>query len=207
MSEAPQVEVAEVEDFFESGGGGYPTISTATEKIGVTFGGYVLPISAAEPNKTHVTTGQTDIEGKPLYWPRKPGETKLRPRPQAEINLQTDYRSREFMSDKAIKRAKENDDQPDDGLRRWIVKGKSATQTLKAELTRLGVNRAAPPPGTFVQVTLVDRKEVPKGTENIYDVKLTAPDAKGRQIVADHLARLAEQADPEGTGAEEEPPF
>lgn len=203
--------VAELEDFFEGGGGGYPTFSLATEKIGTSFEGYVLPVSASEPNKTHITTAQTNTEGVVQYWPQRPGETVLRPRPQAEINLQTAYRAREFMSENAVKRAVENETE-DDGLRRWIVKGKSATDGLKAELRRLGINRAAPAPGSLVKVTLIDRKANSKGKENIWDIKVSAPDAKGRQIVADHLARLAEQDDPEGTGSDsaagdEPPPF
>lgn len=208
MTETPGQQVAEVEDFFEGGGGGYPTFSLATEKVGAEWSGYVLPVSAEEPNKTHVTTAQTNTEGVVQYWPQKAGETVLRPRPQAEINIQTEYRAREFMSEEAIKRAIEND-KDDDGLRRWICKGKSATDGLKAELRRLGVNRAAPQPGTFVQVKLIDRKANTKGKENIFEVKLTAPDDKGRQIVANHLAALSEQADPEGVGASdtEEPPF
>jgi hypothetical protein len=212
MTETPGTapQVAELEDFFEGGGGGYPTFSLATEKIGTKFGGYVLPVSAEEPNKTHITTAQTNTEGVVQYWPQRPGENVLRPRPQAEINLMTEYREREFMSENAVKRAVEND-QADNGLRRWIVKGKSATDGLKAELRRLGINRAAPAPGSFVEVTLIDRKANTKGKENIWTVKVTAPDDKGRQVVANYLAMLAEQADPEGTGGTtpdtEEPPF
>jgi hypothetical protein len=200
MTDQTTQQVAELEDFFEGGSGGYPTFSLKMSKIGTSFEGYVLPVSAAEPNKTHVTTAQTNTEGVVQYWPQRPGETVLRPRPQAEINLATEYRSQEFMSEKAIKRAIENDKE-DDGLRRWIVKGKSATDSLKAELRRLGINRAAPAPGSLVKVTLTDRKENPKGTENIWSVKVSAPDDKGRQIVANYLATLAEQEDPEGVGS------
>jgi hypothetical protein len=209
MTDQPTQQVAELEDFFEGGGGGYPTFSLKMSKIGTTFKGYVLPVSAAEPNKTHITTAQTNTEGQVLYWPQKPGENVLRPRPQAEINLQTAYRDQEFMSEKAIKRAAENE-KDDDGLRRWIVKGKSATDGLKAELRRLGINRSAPAPGSLVEVTLTDRKENSKGAENIFAIKVTAPDATGRQIVADYLASIAEQDDPEGVGntsEPDEPPF
>lgn len=210
MTETPAQQVAELEDFFEGGGGGYPTFSLKMSKIGTSFEGYVLPVSAEEPNRTHVTTPQTNTEGQVLYWPQKPGENMLRPRPQAEINLQTAYRAQEFMSEKAIKRADENEKE-DDGLRRWIVKGKSATEGLKAELRRLGIPRSAPAPGSLVKVTLKDRKENSKGAENIWEVKVTAPDDKGRQVVANYLAALAEQEDPEGVGTsgggEDEPPF
>jgi hypothetical protein len=210
MTEAPQEIIGELEDFFEGGGGGYPTFSLKMERVGAKFGGYVVPVSATEPNKTHVTTPQTNIEGVVQYWPQKPGETVKRPRPQAEINFQTEYRNQEFMSEKAIKRLVENEQQ-DDGLRRWIVKGKSATEGLKSELRRLGINRAAPPPGSYIEVTLTDRKELPnQKTENVWGVKVTAPTEKGRQIVANHLAMLAEQGDPEGTGDgsdQEDPPF
>lgn len=209
MTEQPTPQVAELEDFFEGGSSRYPTFSIATEKIGAEFSGYVLPVSAAEPNKTHITSAQTNTKGEVQYWPMRPGENILRPRPQAEIALQTAYRNREFMSDKAIKRAVEND-KDDDGLRTWICKGKSASDGLRAELRRLGITRTAPAPGSLVTVKLVDRKDNDKGTENVWTVKVQAPDDKGRQIVANYLAALAEQEDPDGSGnepAKDELPF
>lgn len=207
--EQPTGPVGELEDFFGSGGGGYPVITFDEKPKGSEFTGVVLPVSADEPTKGHKTTAQTNTKGQTLYWPKndpKDPNELLRPRPQAEINLQTDFRAREFMSDKAVERAKERD-QDDDGLRRWIVKGPSAPKAFKEALKAAGVNGPIEV-GSRITVKMANKVENTHGGKSyVFDVKVDRPTAETRKVVDAWLAKQASESAEQAAVSDEEPPF
>lgn len=207
-TEQPTGPVADVQDFFGSGGGGYPVITFGDAPKGAKVTGVVLPVSASEPDKGYKTTVQTNIKGETQYWPKRnpsdPNEA-LRPRPQAEVNLATEFRQNEFMSDNATARRKEQD-QDDDGLRRWIVKGGSATKALKEALTKAGVNGPLEV-GATVTVTMANKEANDHGGKSyVFTVDYKRPTAETRALVEKHLASLGSAEETDGPEAEE-PPF
>jgi|tagenome__1003787_1003787.scaffolds.fasta_scaffold20981518_6 hypothetical protein len=202
----PVVEDEELQDYFGGTGGGAPVITFVNLPIGAEFTGIIVPADVFSPDVAYVTGKQRNTKNEVLYWPMKPGETKRRPRPQAEITLITDYRKREFMSKKAVERAIERE-QEDDGLRRWFVKGESADKRFKEALR---VNRRREPE-VGATVTVIKTGTEPNahgGDTNLWGVKYEPPTAATRKIVQDYIETAL--STPEGAdsgGSEDEPPF
>lgn len=203
-STTTEVEETEVQDFFGEGGGGAPAITFAEQKKGTKVTGIIVPADPFSPDVSYKTTAQRNTKGEIVYWPLKPGETKKRPRPQAEITLLTEYREREFMSENAVKRATERE-QEDDGLRRLMVKGETMTKGLREALRSVGRNK--PEVGATITVTLTNRESnVHGGKTNIFEVEYAAPTDATRAAVAEYIKRAMET--PAGTsGEDDEPPF
>lgn len=200
---SPDVPEGELQDFFGGEGGGAPAITFAEKPKGTKVTGVIMPVDPFSPEKGYRTTPQRNTKGEVLYWPLKPGETVKRPRPQAEITLQTEYRDREFMSENAVKRAEERE-QEDDGLRRLMVKGETMTKGLREALRANG--RREPEPGATITVTLKDRESNAHGGKtNIFEVEYARPTDATREMVKAYIAKAMET--PAGGGDDDEPPF
>lgn len=193
MTEQPEIELG---DYFEGSERGAPAISWDDARVGDEFEGIIVPFDCTDP-KPYRTTQRTKVgTGNPLFWfdgqPTcevrfNPDGTENDPVRQAEFTLLTPFNSQEFMSAKAILRAKETDDWEDDGTRRWFVSGKSADKALKAAQAKARVKK--PQLGAKIRVKITAR--VPnkyEGKTNEFAVLYTPPTTETMQILADYIA-------------------
>lgn len=194
-------------DFFGEGGGGYPSISWKFEKAGASWTGILLPATGYDTldAPAYKTVPQTESDGTVKRW------DDGKARKQAEINVLTDFRNMELMSEKAQERLKEREG-TDDGTRRQFIKGprkdipanagSSALEFGKA-LAKAGVRR--PQVGATVKQTLVKRVDVGGKTNNYIAWEYKAPTP---ETVAKVKAFLDAQASAPAQGeTEDEPPF
>jgi hypothetical protein len=205
-------------DFFGGGGGGAAAISWDDARAGDGWTGIIVPRSVGVPDEAYETTQATDVQGAMLYWnPNKGGDKRQitdshtngspnQPVRQAVITLLTEFRKFEFVSTKFKDRAVENED-ADDGTRRWFVKGGSVTPAFNNALRTAGVKK--PEVGGVVKCTLV--KRTPNdfgGKTNEFAVTYTPPTEATKAKAIAYLETLANESTApttdDGLGA---PPF
>jgi len=198
-------------DFYGDTSGGPPIISWDSPRPGDGFSGVLLPVDVNAPDVSYETEFSTKVGGDPDYWPLKAGETDadLRQKTHAVHYVKTDFKSNEQMSLNAKKRRTE-DGVEDDGLRRYFVKGASASKGMTAARKAAGLKSNQPPQvGMYLTVKLVEVRPNAKGKENIFDVSLRPADAASKKVVADYIAAESakvesDESDYPGT---DEPPF
>lgn len=211
-------------DFFGGGGGGYPGVTWDGSKPPAVLEGVLLPVSASTPSVSYATEHATNIQGEALYWNPKRGAKPAQitdavdpatgkpnqPVTQAVLNLLTVYRSNEFMTDNAVERMRA-DEREDDGLRRYFVRGASATKTFKDALRAIKrTGPEGPEVGSLVRVTLVKREGNDYGGKtNIVETEIVPPTDATRKVVADWLASQDDGTSFFGNdgGGDEPPPF
>ena len=160
------------------GAGGPPVPSWDTLGIGGKQGGIILPqrhprsgaiVSYLTTQQTSMAT--TDKPSELLWYDNDPnGPTfHTRPRKQAEFLVQTEFRNFEDCSDNKKESAAKNELE-DDGIRRVIIKGKTATDSFfKATRAVFGPG-AKPEVGAFIWQTLTGKRKKGDFKENVIEV-------------------------------------
>lgn len=151
----------------------------------------VWPPKDNEQDITRPVTERTFIRnwGKEEFDALKPYQIVSR----TNVTFLTTYHSGEFLSDNWVKRAKENEVDPDsEQLRRVIIQGADLEPKVKEALGKLGV---PPTPGQRWRITLDQREPNSggrKGATNRYTVLIAAPTPETLEVVGKYVA--AEQA-------------
>jgi hypothetical protein len=209
-------------DFYAETGGGAPVISWDATKVGAGFkDAIILPVDVNEPDVSYFTKLSTKQDGTPDFWPLKEGEeeqaaangesVKRRQKEHAEHTLMTEFRANEMLSDKALER-RESDGESDDGVRRWFVKGASASQGIREACKKVGARRG-PQVGMYLSVR--QSKLEPNnygGKTRHFEITLREADAASKKVVADYIAaEKAKQPQQEESAYpgmdQDEPPF
>lgn len=175
------------------GGAGLPVPSWDTLGKGGVIEGVILPqrhpksgvlVSYISTQQTSMPT-QADPQPKPLWYDAE----ETRPRMQAEYHVMTGFKDFEDCSDQRKAYSEENEE-VDNGVRRVIVKGKTATNSQKKSAGKVfRANGGRPLIGAHFRMELTGKRPIP-GTpykENLIDVSFRAPDADSLEIVRKYM--------------------
>lgn len=193
-------------DFFGGGGGGYPAISWKFAKAGTSWSGYLLPATGYDTldAPAYKTVMQTESDGTPKRY------DDGKPMKQAEINVLTEFRSMELMSERAQERYTDEGTK-DDGARRQFIKGprkdipaNAGSSALEFSKALRGARVQRPQVGALVKQTLVKRVEAGGKTNNYIAWEYTAPTPESLAKVKAFLD--AKDSAPAAV-VQEEPPF
>jgi hypothetical protein len=156
-------------DFFDSGPS-VPSVSWKTARRGESIEGVLV--------KPHETRQQTSMEDNtPLFW------NDGKPRTQAVLTIQTQYKNNEFTSENFQTRAEGDPEFKDDGVRALFVSGGSMPKALKAAMRAARAQK--PEVGATIKVTLKARTQVAGKTysTNEFDVTYQSPTEASRKVV------------------------
>lgn len=171
------------------GAGGPPVPSWDTLGIGRPVHGVILPQEHPQTRRpvSFIVTQQSDIDGNPLFY----DDEKTRARKQVEFHVQTDIRDFSDCSAQYQEKARKND-RKDDGVRRLIVKGRSASGSMRDSAQRVFASSGrAPCIGAKIKMTLTRRDPIPGSNfkENIIDVTFAPRDPASGAIVEEYERR------------------
>lgn len=209
----------ELDDFFETGSGGAPGMTWDGIKAPAVFRGVIVPRDAENLDAAYETVQMTDIKtAAPLFWKQKgdPGpwfitESKSngienRAATQAVFTVQLqEFTPMQWMTDKAIERAQQDEEFQDVGLRRFFLRGSTASKSFRESLKKAGLRK--PEIGGILEVELLKREANDHGGKtNIVDARYIKPTAASLAVAAKRATELRDSA-PTDEGDDQEPPF
>ena len=111
----------------------------------------------------------------------------------------------QWMTDNAIERAQQDEEFQDVGLRRFFLRGSTASKSFRESLKKAGLRK--PEIGGILEVELLKREANDYGGKtNIVDARYIKPTAASLAVAAKRATELRDSA-PTDEGDDQEPPF
>lgn len=146
------------------------------------------PLSYLTTQQTSMPTDEKPVP-EPLFYDNDPngGTFHKRPRLQAEFHIKVEPCDFADCSERFQAFAKENEVE-DDGLRRLIVKGATASKAMQKNGRATFGGKGIPPLGAIIEQELLGKR--PKGSfkENVFDVRFERPTAESLRVVQEHMS-------------------